>query len=109
MSAPAPLRFAFPAVLLALLASVAGGQGFGLQEVISTTTNGASCVFAADLDGDGDADALSASSADDMVAWYENLGDGDFGARQVITTVADHVNSVFAVDLDGEGALVRLG
>ena len=105
MSAPAPLRFAFPAVLLALLASVAGGQGFGLQEVISTTTNGASCVFAADLDGDGDADALSASSADDMVAWYENLGDGDFGARQVITTVADHVNSVFAVDLDGDGDL----
>jgi hypothetical protein len=29
-------------------------------------------VFAADIDGDGDADILSASSGDDTVAWYES-------------------------------------
>ena len=33
-------------------------------------------VFAADVDGDGDIDVLSASSNDDKIAWYENGGDG---------------------------------
>ncbi len=30
-------------------------------------------VFAADVDGDGDIDVLSASTIDDKIAWYENL------------------------------------
>ncbi len=59
-------------------------------------------VFAADLDGDGDRDALSASSADDTVAWYANDGLGSFGPQQVIST-ANAVSGVFAADLDGDG------
>ena len=31
-------------------------------------------VYAADVDGDGDVDILSASHGDDMIAWYENDG-----------------------------------
>ena len=31
-------------------------------------------VYATDLDGDGDADVLSASYIDDKIAWYENQG-----------------------------------
>ena len=30
-------------------------------------------MFAADVDGDGDLDVLSASYDDDKIAWYENL------------------------------------
>ena len=34
-----------------------------------------SCVFAADVDGDGDTDVLSAArTSDDTIAWYENDG-----------------------------------
>jgi hypothetical protein len=38
-------------------------------------------VYATDLDGDGDADVLSASYGDDKVAWYENLHVSGIGVR----------------------------
>ncbi len=56
-----------------------GGGNFGAQQIITdlyayaASANGASSVYAADLDGDGDLDVLSASSFDDKIAWYENL------------------------------------
>jgi len=81
------------------------GQGaFGAQRIISLAAIGARSVFAADLDGDGDADVLSASVDDDKVAWYENEdGLGGFGTQQVITTATDLAWSVHAGDLDGDG------
>ncbi|NIQ19395.1 MAG: hypothetical protein GTN95_04150, partial [Gammaproteobacteria bacterium] len=68
-------------------ADQAESDRFGPQQVISTPADGARSVFAADLDGDGDTDVLSASDHDDTIAWYENLdGAGNFGPRQVIST-----------------------
>ncbi|MDP6763678.1 MAG: VCBS repeat-containing protein [Planctomycetota bacterium] len=79
------------------------GGGFGPQQVIAISVVAAFAVYATDLDGDGDADVLSASADDDKIAWYENLGGGSFGPQQVITTDADHARSVYATDLDGDG------
>ena len=76
---------------------------FGAQQVISSQASGAWSVYATDLDGDGDADVLSASSYDDKIAWYENLGGGVFGSQQVISTQANSPWSVYATDLDGDG------
>ena len=84
---------------------------FGPQQVITTSVDVPISVYATDLDGDGDADVLSASQRDDKVAWYENLtinlngsaSPGSFGAQQVITTSADGAFSVYATDLDGDG------
>jgi len=79
---------------------------FGSQQVISTTADDAETVFAADLDGDGDLDVLSASSYDDKIAWYENTdGAGSFGSEEIISTAADGASSVFAADLDQDGDL----
>ena len=64
---------------------LAFGQDFGSQQVITLSADYAYSVYATDLDGDGDADVLSASSEDDKIAWYENLGGGSFGSEQVIT------------------------
>jgi hypothetical protein len=74
--------------------------------VISTFADSARSVFAADIDGDGDLDVLSASELDDKIAWYENTdGAGGFGEQQVISILADAAFSVFAVDVDGDGDL----
>ena len=76
---------------------------------ISTTADGAGSVFAADLDSDGDLDVLSASGADDKIAWYENAdadSDGEPDASwtaRPITALADGAISVFAADVDGDG------
>ena len=69
--------------------------GFRPQLVITTVAAGTVYVFAADLDDDGDVDALSASRSDDEIAWYENTdGAGGFGAQQVISPLADVPRSV---------------
>jgi hypothetical protein len=87
-----------------------GGESFGPEQVITTSAETAYSVFAADLDGDGDPDVLSASSFDDKVAWYENQiggaeADADgFGSQHVITTDADGAVAVYATDLDEDGA-----
>jgi hypothetical protein len=81
-----------------------GDGTFGAQQVISTAALSARSVYATDLDGDGDMDVLSASYADNKIAWYENTdGDGTFGAQQVISTAALGAISVYATDIDGDG------
>jgi surface protein len=66
---------------------------FGVERIISTAADGANSVFAADLDGDGDIDVMSASRNDNMIAWYQNSllvpqceGDVQFNAISNATT-----------------------
>ncbi|MGY0393342.1 FG-GAP-like repeat-containing protein [Bizionia sp. KMM 8389] len=79
---------------------------FGSPIVISDNADYANSVVAADIDGDGDKDVLSASSFDDKIAWYENIdGQGTFSAERVITLEADFATSVHTADLDSDGDL----
>eukprot|EP00944_MAST-04C_sp_MAST-4C-sp1_P003125 g3125.t1 len=81
------------------------GKGtFSIQNIISTQANGASSVYAADIDGDGDIDVLSASSSDNKISWYENMdGKGTFSIQNIISTQANGASSVYAADIDGDG------
>ncbi|MDE5122861.1 MAG: FG-GAP-like repeat-containing protein, partial [Trichodesmium sp. St19_bin1] len=72
------------------------------EQTISTNADGATSVFAADVDGDGDVDVLSSSNNDDKIALYLNDGSNNF-TEQTISTNADGANSVFAADVDGDG------
>ncbi|WP_299521693.1 T9SS type A sorting domain-containing protein [Winogradskyella sp.] len=81
------------------------GQGnFNVMKTITNNADGAVSVFASDIDGDGDMDALSGSAEDRKIAWYENIdGQGDFGPQQVISINVDRVTSIYAVDIDNDG------
>jgi hypothetical protein len=59
-------------------------------------------IHAADLDGDGDMDVLSAGS--NGIVWYENIdASGTFGERQVISADESDRALIHAADLDGDG------
>src|SRR5262249_12879643 len=71
---------------------------------ISSAADGARSVYAADLDGDGDMDVLSASINDSKIAWYENTSSTRFGwIAHTISQVGAAARSVFAADVDGDG------
>ena len=65
---------AMASLMLLLVIGHTGGATFGPQRIIQKPdADGLVAVFAADLDGDGDKDVLSASRFDSKIAWYENL------------------------------------
>lgn len=89
--------------MIAWYENLDGAGSFSEQKVITTSADYAWDVYAADLNGDGFIDVLSASSADRKIAWYQNNGNGTFGEQVVISTTVHAASSVYAVDLDGDG------
>lgn len=82
---------------------------FSSQKILSNNADGAFSVIAADLDGDGDMDVISASDVSGL-AWYENIdGQGSFSAAKTIDNTIDGSRSVVAVDMNGDGNLDILG
>ena len=104
-------------VIFALIFGAAGTRGvvharpvpFAIPPPISTSADLAVSVYAADVDGDGDVDTLSASRSDDEIAWYENAGGGGTSwVLHTISTSADDARSVYAADVDGDGDIDAL-
>jgi hypothetical protein len=71
---------------------------------IVTNAGFARDVHAADMDGDGDMDIVSADFGDNTIAWYENNGAADpTWTAADISTSANAPHSVFVADMDGDG------
>ena len=85
-----------------MLTHLIGYAQFGPQLIVTSDASLAEIVFAADLDGDGDNDVLSASRGDSKIAWYENTnGHGSFGPEQLIG-ILNQTTWTRAADLDGD-------
>jgi len=72
------------------------------QHTITTDARGLTSVQAADIDGDGDMDVLSASETDGKIAWYENDGNQNF-TQDTLTLSAIFAARARAADLDSDG------
>ena len=59
-------------------------------------------VVAADIDGDGDMDVLSASAFDNTISWHQNNGRQTFSER-TISNAAPYPMALLARDMDGDG------
>jgi hypothetical protein len=71
---------------------------------IAAPAGGASAIAAADLDRDGDLDAVSAADVAGQLAWHENsAGDGSAWATTVLLPAAPGASAVAVGDLDGDG------
>jgi hypothetical protein len=77
-----------------------------MPSIVSTTASGAMSVYAADMDGDGRVDILSASFIDNKIAWYKNGGGSPITwTPYAISTTANGASYVYAADIDGDGRI----
>ncbi|MCK4504093.1 MAG: T9SS type A sorting domain-containing protein [Candidatus Aegiribacteria sp.] len=78
--------------------------------VVDQEFDGASSVFAADVDGDGKMDILGAAIYDDMIAWWKNMdGSGTIWYERCLDNNFDGASSVYSVDMDDDGDMDILG
>ncbi|MEZ5008685.1 MAG: FG-GAP-like repeat-containing protein [Chitinophagales bacterium] len=60
-------------------------------------------IYSTDLDNDGDLDLVTATYADNTVAWFQNNGNGTFSSQKIIKDNFSKANSIYAEDLDNDG------
>jgi stress-induced morphogen len=78
--------------------------------IVTSSFNGASSVYAADVDGDGDTDILGSANSADDIAWWENTdGTGTTWTVHMVDSNFNGASSVYAADVDGDGDTDVLG
>ncbi|MCP3914921.1 MAG: VCBS repeat-containing protein [bacterium] len=79
-----------------------GGLSFGASQVLGTGAGG-SDLFAADVDGDGTVDLVTASNFSGDVGWFRGQGGGAFAPRAIVVQDARGPITATAADFDGDG------
>ena len=92
-----------------LSAGVSAEDRFGPEQIVAGQARSPLSVFAADLDGDGDLDVLSAAERDDEIAWYENGPPASAAYRDAGWNPASYFDSSRPVLGTTYGATVDLG
>ena len=84
------------------------------EVLVTDLAMGARCAVAADFDGDGKMDLVSASSNDNAVSWHQNLGKDEsgmirFSIKKKITWSSLGSRIVTVADIDGDGLIDVVG
>jgi uncharacterized repeat protein (TIGR01451 family) len=76
------------------------------EHAIDTSFLGASAVFPADIDGDGDPDVAGVRQAGDELAWWENVdGTASNWTKRLVDASLNGARDVVAADWDRDGDL----
>jgi hypothetical protein len=97
------LRAPMVLLLVANLCTPGADAQFGAPRELTRALDEPFAGTMADLDGDGDLDALAASQTSRKVVWYPNDGTGSFGGERVLDNSPQTTHEIVAVDLDGDG------
>src|SRR5690554_4379162 len=100
------LKYTTMKFLFSILFTFTLSQGytqFGSQQVITQTADGTQIIFAADINGDGFMDILSANQFGSTITWYKNLDASDNQWSENLVSTLNQTISVFAADLNSSG------
>lgn len=75
---------------------------------VDAAFNGAFCLDAVDLDGDGDCDILGAASNANELSWWENQGDGTL-TKHIVAEAFDAAMAIVGADIDGDNDMDLVG
>jgi hypothetical protein len=86
------------------------GSGNNWTEHVIDNINTPYDVYGADVDGDGDLDAVAAAFNGDYISWWENVnGSGTNWNEHTVVSNFNGARSIFASDVDGDGDIDILG
>ncbi|MEM6570317.1 MAG: VCBS repeat-containing protein [Planctomycetota bacterium] len=80
-------------------------SGFAAPVALNQVDYRPSDLVLADLDGDGDDDAVAVAGSNRHVSWYENLGAAGFSPQRIVTEQPVDPGVVRAGDIDGDGVV----
>ncbi|NQT62408.1 MAG: VCBS repeat-containing protein, partial [Candidatus Marinimicrobia bacterium] len=83
-------------------------DGGWVEHIIDSFYEGATSVYATDMDGDGDMDVMGAANRGDDITWWENNGSQTFSKHDITNTFTDPT-AVYAADVDSDGDIDVLG
>jgi len=99
-------------IMIIMLALVVPGMVFAqigwTEYTVRADFDGATSVYAIDLDDDGDVDVLGAALVADDIIWWENDGDENF-TEHTIDSTFDGAYAIYAIDINGDSAIDVLG
>jgi len=87
-----------------------GSENFTRDDLLddSLHLNGANCVWAGDVDDDGDQDIATVAFHGDRITWWENNGNESF-ARQTLSATFEGASWIEGTDLDDDGDMDFVG
>jgi hypothetical protein len=83
---------------------------YDYEHIITTTFDGPSSIFAADVNGDGKIDVLGSAAVSNEIFWMENKdGTGVIWTQHPVDDNFDSASSVYAEDMDNDGDIDVIG
>jgi FG-GAP-like repeat/Secretion system C-terminal sorting domain len=87
-----------------------GDGSLWVEHLVDGEFEEANCVFATDVDGDGDTDVLGTAYVADDITWWENEnGDGLSWIEHTLDGAFNSATSVYATDIDGDSDIDIIG